>query len=425
MLLRYDSSNGSSQFIEKYLKTSSLVNVRDEMLSFCKSTEVENLRGCGDFAWKVINKYTEHKETNAQLWWITTGPLLAVLLHEAKYQPVAQCEILLFYFLDLVPQLGPHPGVSGELPRWKSFMTDQHLPLELSWDWGIGDCPPMVRLSMEPVGLDAGTPQDALNQFATNELVANFKHMFPNTELGLFHHFSKELLTYNVEHQNDDPALETAGHQSRSFVAFDFGNAGPILKAYFLPIFKARETKQSKLTLISQAIFKLANLEGLEFPGYDILSNYIQTSTEGARLEVEMLSIDCVSPAASRIKVYLRSQSTSFKSIRVNMTLGGALKQQGLDEGIAKLEQLWKLVLRPAQYASAEEELPYNAHRTAGILYYYEIRPATLTPIPRLYIPVRHYGANDAAVANGLLHYLKGRGQDEAASHYLRALQTA
>ena len=425
MLLPCESSDGSSQSIVKDLEASSLIDVRDEILSFYGSSEVENPRGYGDFAWKVINKYAEHNEKNAQLWWYTTGPLLAVLLHEANYQPVAQCEILLFYFLVLAPQLGPHPGVSGELSRWKSFMTDQHLPLELSWDWGMGDRPPMVRLSIEPIALDAGTPQNALNQSATDEVVANFKHMFPNTELSMFHHFSKELLTYNAEHHDDDSALVTAGHQSRSFVAFDFGNAGPMLKAYFLPVFKARETRQSNLAVISQAIFRLAKIERLEFPGFNILSNYIRTSAEGARLEAEMLSIDCVSPAASRIKVYLRSQSTSFNSIRVNMTLDGALKHQGFDEGIAKLEQLWELVLRPARYASAEEELPYKAHRTAGILYYYEIRPAALTPIPRIYIPVRHYGANDAAVADGLLHYLKGRGQDETAGHYLRALQTA
>ena len=30
------------------------------------------MRGCGDFAWKVVNKYIEHNETNAQLWWFTT-----------------------------------------------------------------------------------------------------------------------------------------------------------------------------------------------------------------------------------------------------------------------------------------------------------------------------------------------------------------
>ena len=54
------------------MRLSSLVNVKDEMLSFCESGEVENVRGCGDFAWKVIKKYTEHNETNAQLWWFTT-----------------------------------------------------------------------------------------------------------------------------------------------------------------------------------------------------------------------------------------------------------------------------------------------------------------------------------------------------------------
>lgn len=45
------------------LEASSLVNVRDEMLSFCESgeIEVENVRGCGDFAWNEITKYSKYE----------------------------------------------------------------------------------------------------------------------------------------------------------------------------------------------------------------------------------------------------------------------------------------------------------------------------------------------------------------------------
>ena len=405
--------------------SSYLTQSRDKILSLCESSEVDGLRGSEDFLWKVMGEYLEHEEMDAQFWWTTTGPLLAILLQQAKYQIAAQCEILLFYFLILVPDLGPRPDCSGRFSQWKSFMTDEGMPIELSWEWGLGNDSPIVRLSIEPIGLDAGTPQNTLNEFATNHIVDNVQRMFPATDLRLFHHFSKELLTYNLGHGINDTALATADHHSRSFIAFDFGKTSTMLKAYFFPIFKAKETGQSTLSLISHAIGRLAKLEELRFPSYDFLSDYLQTSPEGSGLEVEMLSIDCVSPASSRMKLYVRSRSTSFESVRANMTLDGKLKQRDLDKGIVELEKLWRLVLVPARHANAEEELPHKAHRTAGILYYYDFGPGQLVPTPRLYIPVRHYAKNDAAIVEGLANYLKLRGQDETTSRYLKALQTA
>ena len=427
------SRNGSSPLVsEKSLSNENhrLVNkrkplsysktgLRDRIISLCGSNETDTLQDSADSLWKVMCKHLEHKDRNAQFWWTTTGPLLAILLHEAKYQVTAQCDILLFYFFVLVPELGCRPDSSGKFTQWKSFMTDSHIPLELSWEWDPEDKSPIVRLSIEPIWLDAGTPQNALNAFATVHLVENVQRDLLGVDLRLFHYFSKELLTYNVEHRNT--ALTTAaGHQSRTFIAFDFGKTGITLKAYFFPIFKARESGLSTLALISQAIAGLGKL-GLQVPGYDILCNYIRTSREGSMLETEMFAIDCVSPASSRMKVYLRSQSTSFESVRANMTLGGKLKKY--DKGIAELEKLWKSVLLPARNASAHEELPHKAHRTAGVLYYYEIKPDQLVPTPRVYIPVRHYGQNDTAISEGLVRYLKTRGLDETSDRYLRALQ--
>lgn len=399
-------------------------DIRDKIFSI-ESSKDDSSCDSGYCLWDMMYKHLEHEESNAQFWWTATGSLLAILLHQAKYQIMAQCEILQFYFSILIPELGPSPDSSGRFPQWKSFMTDENMPIELSWEWGLGDSPPTVRLSIEPIGLDVGTPQNSLNEFVTNQLVENIKRIFPGIDLRLFHHFSKELLTYNLEDQNNDTTLGTASHQTRSFLAFDFGKTGTMLKAYFFPVFKATETGQSTLALISQGLASLEKLEGIEFPGYDFLSDHIRTSPEGSRLEVEMFAIDCISPASSRMKVYLRSQSTSFESVRANMTLDGRLKHQGLDKGVVELEKLWKLVLLPAQNIKADEELPRKAHRTAGILYYYDIKPNELVPTPRIYIPVRHYGQNDTAISEGLVCYLKTRGQDEISDRYLRALRDA
>ena len=402
-----------------------VTETRDQILSLCDSNEVGNSRGSENVVWEVMSKHLKHQEINAQFWWSTTGPLLATLLHGAKYQITTQSEILLFYFLFLVPELGPRLDFSGKFSQWKSFMTDENMPLELSWEWGLGDNSPKVRLSMEPIGLDAGTLKDPLNQHATYRIVDQIQRIFPSIELSLFRHFSKELLTYTLENGIKDGTLATAGHQSRSFIALEFGKTSTMLKAYFFPVFKARETGQSTLALISRAIAKLAKVEGLRFPSYGSLSDYIRTSKEGSRLEAEMLSIDCVSPASSRMKLYLRSPSTSFSSVRANMTLDGKLEQPNLEKGIFELEKLWNLVLPAVQSGDSDTELPHKAHRTAGTLYYYDIGPGQLVPIPRLYIPVRHYGRNDTVIAEGLISYLKTREQDEMTGRYLNVLQSA
>ncbi len=419
--------NDSSQSIFTSRTALYLSETRDEILSLYKKTDVSDvnyLQGSGELLWRVMSKNLKHEETNAQLWWKSTGSLLATLLYEAKYSVTVQCDILLFYFLILTPQLGPHPQALRGYSPWHSFMTDDNIPIELSWEWGLRDKSPVVRLSIEPIGLDAGTPQHTLNEFATNAVVDNFQHIYPSTDLSLFHYFSKELLTYNVERGDNDRAWATVGHQSRSFLAFDFGETTPMLKAYFLPIFKAMETGQSTMALISQAIDRLSKLERLTFPSYEILSEYLRTSTQGSELQAEMLAIDCVAPASSRMKIYMRSRSTSFDSIRANMTLDGKLEQRDLDKGITELEKLWKMVLLPARHATSSEELPRKDHRTAGILYYYDIRPGQPYPIPRLYIPVRHYGETDTAIAMGLTRYLKTRGEGEIAGRYLKALRT-
>ena len=416
---------GPPPSISEKVQSSDLDETRDMMLSLCESSEVNGLRGPGNILWKVMNNHLKQEEMNAHFWWSTTGSLLATLLHEARYPTATQCEILLFYFRILVPELGPRPDPAGAFSQWKSFMTDDGIPIELSWEWGLGDSSSVVRLSIEPIGVEAGTSQDPLNELSTIRVVSDFQHLYPDTDLRSFHHFSKELLTYDRRHGINDIASSAAGHRSRSFVAFDFGKTNTMLKAYFFPIFKAQDTGQSTLALISQAIARFAKLEGLKFPAYDILSEYLQTSPEGSGLKAEMFSTDCVSPVSSRIKIYLRSQSTSFKSVRANMTLDGKLKHDDLEKGVQELEKLWRLVLLPARQTNADVELPYKAHRTAGILYYYDIMPGRLLPIPRLYIPVRHYGQSDTAIAEGLVRYLKARGQDEITGRYLKALQTA
>ena len=145
-----------------------LREAQNVLLSLHSLMEDDSLRYSSNALWKVLKKNLVHDEINAQSWWITTGSLLPILLQKANYQFEAQCNILLFYFALIAQGLAPSLGLFGRFPRWKSLMTDDGTPLEMSWEWGLGDSPPIVRLSIEPIGLTVGTTQDLPNQFTTN-----------------------------------------------------------------------------------------------------------------------------------------------------------------------------------------------------------------------------------------------------------------
>lgn len=142
-----------------------------------------------------------------------------------------------------------------------------------------------------------------------------------------------------------------------------------MLKAYFIPTFKAEELGIPTMVLITKAIQGLSESSKLGFPSLGILPRFLVTS-EGSALKAEILAIDCIDPAESRLKIYMRTQSTSFSSVREIMTLGGLLDDSILDHNLEELRTLWNLVFSQADDPAQDVELPPKDHRTAGILYY-------------------------------------------------------
>ena len=387
-------------------------------------TKITQFHPSESHIWALINDYVPQATTDRQFWWRTTGIPLAILLWKAGYSIDAQCQNLLFYYCCIVPELGAGPDAQG-LPRyWESFMTDHFSPVELSWEWGCGGENSTVRFSIEPIGLYAGTTADPLNEHATAGLVRQYQPLLPDCDLTLFDYFSKELLSYNHSPDETDGNLGCHGHKSRTFVAFDLGSDGVMLKAYFLPAFKAAESGRPTWNIIAQAIRGLLDYSLSNFSGLSTLESFLMKSAHDSRLEAEIFAIDCVAPARSRLKIYLRSQSTSFDSVLNIMTLGGVLNDSDLNHGLKELQNLWKLVLSQDQEFSTSVELQQRYHRTAGILYYFDIKQGNALPGVKVYIPVRHYGQSDLAIVEGLEVFLKSRGQCSLACKYKEALMS-
>lgn len=374
--------------------------------------------------WTLINGLVIPKTSDSYFWWRTTGTALAILLQRAGYSSKSQCRHLLFYYRTITPELGAEPNANGTFSKWKSFMTDNFSPIELSWEWGRGSEAPTVRYSIEPIGPLAGTTSDPLNQYATSRLLDRLQPAIPNCDLTLFKHFSEKLVSYTNNPILNKPELDREGHLSRTFVAFDLGREVETLKVYFIPTFKASELSISPWTLVAQAIESLPGYSSSAYPSLPALQSFMASSTFGSSLRTEIFAVDCVAPVKSRLKIYMRTQATSFSSVREIMTLGARLQDPGIDRGLHELQSLMDLILTDASQMLPSENLPIKNHRTAGFLYYFDIKHGAVEPGVKIYIPVRHYGKSDLAIVKGLESYLKGRGQEHLANMYLEALRT-
>ncbi|KFA56003.1 hypothetical protein S40293_03995 [Stachybotrys chartarum IBT 40293] len=327
---------------------------------------------------------------NQLYWFHTTGFALAALLQSAGYGHPAQVKILR-HFADVVaPNLGVAPD-SG-LSRWKSFMTDDYTPIELSWDFHTGASRPSIRYSVEPVGPYAGTAADPYNHMATIAFKRGFLKASPDAYVGWLNHFEA------CFGQDWDMTIPE-GHLSNMFWAFDLDEDNATSKAYFFPGAKAYASGRSKLDVITEAVSSLPNHTGEAIIPFQTFTRYAHKTS----LEVEMVAIDLIRD--SRLKLYYRDRRTTFASVQDNMTLGSQLDNDDLQMGLNRLRRLWHFLFAIDEF-SDDASLRYDSHRTAGILYNVEFHLRGKAPKVKIYIPVRHYGESDRQITVALTKYL-------------------
>ncbi|PYH97342.1 aromatic prenyltransferase [Aspergillus ellipticus CBS 707.79] len=348
---------------------------------------------------RVTHELRGSLDRHGKYWWRTAGYLLGALLQDAGYTENAQQRILTFFGRKITPYL----GVANEsgAQRWKSFMTDDHNPIELSWDWHTGSKAPTVRLSVEPVGLLAGTAADPDNSSADTHFREMLAQALSSTDMEWFDHFDRALAPGRPQ----EGYME--GHPSKIFYAFDLAEKEITSKAYFFPGFKARATNQTNLQVLAEAI-RTAPLctDSSQLQAFEIFEQFAADESTPP-LEMDMLAIDMVCPAQSRVKIYFRNRLTSFASVRQTMTMGNRLSGSSLDTGMRKLRKLWDVLLEQ-EGVPDDAPLPETNHRTAGLLYYMEFRPGSKAPNTKIYIPARHYARSDWQVVTSLKEYMYG-----------------
>ncbi|GAB1318078.1 4-O-dimethylallyl-L-tyrosine synthase [Madurella fahalii] len=347
--------------------------------------------------------------------------MLSAMMRMAGYAEHCQTAHREFFARNVASSLGPYPvGTRGRPSSWQSFMTDNHTPLELSWSWSSRQGNPVVRYSAEPIGWAAGTRFDPLNTRATVELLAKTPMLAPTLDLSLYSYFLKAL-TVSVaasSGQREDELTNTDGALSQTFIAFDLGQHGMVVKYYFMPTLKARFSGISSLELVQAAIREAPEVGSAYQAALTALSDYINSHNEPERPVVEIVGIDCVDPSKSRIKIYVRSRKADFASMVDAMTLGGRTTPLP-EQARLGLAELWCAAFGLENDTKALlDPLPERKHRTAGLLYYFELKAGSPCPKPKVYLPVRHYAQDDEQIARGLSSFLARRGKGVAGGSY-------
>ena len=385
------------------------------------SVSLRSLRSVPVAFEKVESQYRRESNCHTWYWWRTSGYALAILLDNAGYSMYAQCQMLQFVHA-ITPSLGA-ARLSRELPRWKSYMTDDHNPIELSWDWGTGEEMPHIRFSIEPVGVYAGTELDPQNQLMGSRFRDELLELLPTTNIEWLNYFRQKLKV--------DGARNSAQvHQSTEFYAFDLSEEGVVGKAYLFAGRKAAQTARSSLDVIAEAIEQAPECRPATLQALRVFQEYAQDPLTPP-LEIDMLSMDLVNPADSRLKIYFRIRNqTSFTSIKEALSLGGRIRQEDAERGFHDLRQLYQTMLGPGGWGKSQchdfsdKHLPPVDHETSGILYYVAFKCGSKRPKTKVYLPVRHYAKNDQAVISALDQHLRQSRADTNLAKYSDAMTT-
>ncbi|KAI9701317.1 MAG: hypothetical protein M1820_006539 [Bogoriella megaspora] len=339
---------------------------------------------------------------DARFWWDITGDILQKLASYSGYREPSTRNALEFYYRYIVESLGPKPSLHADVPSWRSFMTDDFSPVEFSWHWGLSDVTPekRIRFSIEAIGKAAGSTIDSWNTSVSMNLVERLEQRFPSMKLDLFRRLAQDFIAETVP-RDSMPICPANASPSTLFLGFELSNMDPTMKAYFLPTAKALQTGQSTVEIITKSMVTLA--EDLGWASLSSLVPDLQEYGQSLGLQPFMIAIDCVELSRARMKIYVRSQDTSFVGVKRVMTMFD--QPTTVAKGLRDLKLLWQLVFDQDQGFDETERLPHKLHETSGILYYLEVRPKSMKKTVKVYLPVKHYAPDDFAVVEGLCQF--------------------
>ncbi|PGH21454.1 hypothetical protein AJ80_03245 [Polytolypa hystricis UAMH7299] len=362
-------------------------------------------------------------DTDHGYWWSQTASYLGQFLRLANYDLHQQDKLLYFYHQYILPSLGPKPCSGIERP-WMATMTLANIPFELSLNFQENDF--IVRFSVEPNSALSGGPEDPLNQLPPRELASTLAQALPNVDMRLFEHFKSEFDLPCDASAELRANLPDGGHwKPQCFVAFDLPKSGVVnCKGYVYPWLKVGHTGSSPSAVSWDAIRKLHSDTYSIAPAVETLQTFLDSFQAETRPRVEVVGVDCVEPSQSRIKVYIRSKSTSFRTVRDMYTVGGRLADTTTTTGLEHLVNMWWTLFELTGAHPADEELSMLHDGLGGSLFSYELQAGRPLSEPKVYIPVWNYVQDDMKIAERLSRFFLDQGWTRFASEYTSNLES-
>ncbi|KAL2862514.1 aromatic prenyltransferase [Aspergillus lucknowensis] len=407
-----------------------------------KTNGYQNGHGPGFSALQVVSKLEPSRGPSHEYWWNLTAPQLALMLKEAGYPPEKQLETLLFYYHWVVPYLGPKPEADGSL-KWPSLVSAAGVPLEYSWKWDTETKGPDVRLTIEAINELSGTQFDPLNQSPSLELLQRLSAILPDLNQAWMSHFLSSLYDHDkIKYIKESQSEGGMPLRSTMLLCFEFGRKSTSTKTYFSP----RKLGQQGFAPLKEYMSAIQGLGPSR--ALNAVTDFLDTSPEGAHLKPFMLAVDNIDPSSSRLKFYFASPSTSYASIREVLTLGGRIASPGLEDNLRTLHDLVKAIMPVPENLPDDADIPVptpgptdqsppsqlenggNADMAAeraffvsGYQYYFDIAPGATLPDIKFYVPIRNGQMDDRAVAEGLTRWMRERGRGRYCDAYIRVLE--
>ena len=138
--------------------------------------------------------------------------------------------------------------------------------------------------------------------------------------------------------------------------------------------------------------------------------------------------MDTVEPSKNRLKVYARCSATNLSGVVSAMTLGDhptLVSHPGIQHAIANVTHLWCLMFGQDAVDNDVSLSSKNTIYTKGIVVYYDLTPGRAIPMPKVYIPVRHYANSDAHVCQVMSQYYRDINFIKSGSTYQQMVEQA
>ena len=372
-----------------------------------RSTPTENITSKtqqNTTPWQALNKVLPFQSTDHKQWWEKLGPVTAESLRLSKYGIDAQYKNLLLLWSTLIPALGPFHAQYGKDRTWIDCMANPDGPLDVSINYQRNHkC--TFRMTIEPVGLHAGTDSDPVNELAAKQLLQNLNHIQPELDLTWLDHLD-QIVIKNSDARRQWDIIGPIRCRSQNVVGLDFRDGLFTTKAYISPLLNSAVNGGNFMQIMFGNLRSLSKKMDLRLE-LDMMEEYL-TGKNGVMGEKTYVSFDCKSPTESRIKIYSALWVENLEQVRDLWTLGGRLKGSLIEEGFVVVEKAWNALL-PRRLPSKEETTS-----RITVNFNWELSPKDGSIAPKLYFLVDE--DFDEHVSNAVTSILEGLGWHESAA---------